>query len=290
MEYYTAPSYQNWERIGKPFDKKGKLYTKVKSICDRCVKGVYVCRVENGVPVPHPAYGGVCLQCGGRGYLTKEVRLYTKAEHDSNERARLRREQQKKERELAEASAKRAAWLKANNFSEDGVTYIIVGETYSIKDQLKADGFLYHPILKWHRSNAEGYEDKVIELKIEEVVKFSPIGSAFFIDNAMDKVNKMIAGTQSNEESNWVGEIRDELPPTEITLIKKTNFSGAYGNTNVFSFKDKEGNIFTWFTTSNALIGKSIDDTFKIKGIIKNHTEYNNVKQTVLTRVKVVEE
>ena len=82
MEYFTADSYKNWERIGEPFtNSKGKLYTKVKCKCDRCHKGVYVTRVENGVPVPHPAYGGVCLKCGGDGYLMEEVRLYTEKEY-----------------------------------------------------------------------------------------------------------------------------------------------------------------------------------------------------------------
>lgn len=294
MEYVTANSYKDWEWIGKPFDKKGKPYIKIKQTCDRCVKGIYACRVENNAIVPHPAYGGICLKCGGSGFLTKEVRLYTKAEAERNQRnqekAKEKREQKRKEKELAEADNKKAAWLKANNFSEDGITYVITGETYSIKDELKDAGFLYHPILKWHRASAEGYANKVVEVKAEEVVEFSPIGSAWFVDKAAEIVNNKIAGTQSNETSEWVGEIRTDLPPTKVSLVKKTNFDGRFGNTNVFTFKDESGNIFTWFTTSNSFVGKEINDVFIIRGIIKDHSMFNNVKQTVLTRVKVIDE
>ena len=74
MEYFVADSYTGWELIEAPFEKNGKMYTKARTTCDRCYKGIYVTRVENGVPVPHPNCGGVCFACGGAGYLTKEIR------------------------------------------------------------------------------------------------------------------------------------------------------------------------------------------------------------------------
>ena len=99
-KYFTADSYKNWERVGKPFtNSKGKLYTKVKCKCDRCVNGVYVSRIENGAPVPHPNANGVCFQCGGDGYLMEEVRLYTEKEYAAmqkrNEQAREKKEQER---------------------------------------------------------------------------------------------------------------------------------------------------------------------------------------------------
>ena len=48
---------------------------------------------------------------------------------------------------------------------------------------------------------------------------------------------------------------------------------------------DAEGRQFTWKTTSRTLEeGK----TMRIKATIKEHTEYNGIKQTVLTRLKEV--
>ena len=62
MEYFVSDKFVNMKRIGNPYEKNGKLYTAVQDICDRCQNGVYVCRVENNQPIPHPAYGGVCLK------------------------------------------------------------------------------------------------------------------------------------------------------------------------------------------------------------------------------------
>ena len=85
MEYALAPSYKDYETVGSPYFKNGKMYTKARTKCDRCMNGVYVCRVENGQPVPHPVADGVCFRCNGSGYISKDVRLNTveEAEYDN---------------------------------------------------------------------------------------------------------------------------------------------------------------------------------------------------------------
>ena len=140
MVYVTADSYKSAERIGEPFDKKGKKYTKIKFKCDRCVNGIYAVGVENGSIKPHPAYNGVCLKCGGTGWLQKEVRLYTEQEYERNkaaaERAKTKREEVRKQEIEANYEKNRAKWLEKNGFSAEGDVYLIKGETYSIKDEL----------------------------------------------------------------------------------------------------------------------------------------------------------
>ena len=46
MRYFVADSFQGYELIGVPYEKSGKLYSKAKAKCDRCIKGVYVTRVN----------------------------------------------------------------------------------------------------------------------------------------------------------------------------------------------------------------------------------------------------
>ena len=98
MEYFTADSYKGWKRLGEPYDKNGKLYTKVKKVCDRCNgTGIAISHVENGVPIPYMPDNGVCYGCEGKGFFNKEVRLYTEAEYTkmvaTNEANRIKREQ-----------------------------------------------------------------------------------------------------------------------------------------------------------------------------------------------------
>ena len=286
MEFYTADTYKNWERLKEPYDKKGKLYTIVKTKCDRCTNGIYAVGVENGHIKPHPAYGGVCLKCGGRGFLTKEVRLYTEKEYNSMKKsaatAKAKKEQQRKEEMEREFDHKKEVWLATNGFSPEGITYVITGDSYSIKDELKNAGFKYDVVLRWHRASAEGYEDRVIKIDVNDVIEFSAWGEGHYKTGSKDIVDKLLLKDLPQENSEWIGTVGEKYPATKVTIVKKASFSGRFGLTNVFTFKDAEGNLLTWFTTK--IIPFEIGTPLILKGTIKDHSEYKDVKNTVLTR------
>ena len=46
MEFYVADSYKGYKLVGTPFEKSGKMYSKARCKCNRCVKGIYVSRIE----------------------------------------------------------------------------------------------------------------------------------------------------------------------------------------------------------------------------------------------------
>lgn len=290
MEYTTAASYRDWERIGTPLVKDGKMYQKVKQICDRCCKGVYVCRVENGQPVPHPAYGGVCLKCGGTGFLTKEVRLYTLEEAEkmdaANERARAKKEAERRAKMEAEFEQNKIKWLEKNNFNKKGKTYVVIGNSYSIKDELKSAGFIYDKVLRWHKADPGDYADRCVEVSLEDICVWSAWGEAHYLTSAQDFVNKLICPAEDETTpSEWVGTIGEKYLDT-VTLVRKGWCDTRFGGSNIYSFKDETGNELTWFTST--LLDKEVGEVFKIRGTIKSHNEYKGKKSTILTRVKVV--
>ena len=292
MNYVTADSYKDWERIGEPFDKKGKKYTKVKGKCDRCTHGIYAVGVRNGSIVPHPAYNGVCLKCGGTGYLTKEVRLYTEDEYNKNkaytEKTRARKEEVRKQEIAAKFDENKAKWLEKNGFSAEGDTYLVKGETYSIKDELKAAGFRYDLVLGWHGSAPTIYEDRCVKFHIDELYAFSADGNWVTKKEGMeDLIKERCAVDQSSANSDWVGNEGDHVKE-KVTLVSKRSFYGKFGLTDVYTFQDENENIYTWFTTS-ATFQKEIGDTFTLKGTVKKHDEFKGTKTTVLTRCRVCE-
>lgn len=63
-------------------------------------------------------------------------------------------------------------------------------------------------------------------------------------------------------------------------------FSG-YGTTTMYihTFKDGDGNVFTWKTQNG--VGLESGENVIVKGTVKNHTEYKDEKQTELTRCKI---
>ena len=106
-EYTVAPSFRDWETIGTPLVRDGKMYQKVRTKCDRCGGlGLIASRVENGQIIPIPVANGVCFKCGGAKYMYKEVRLYTVEEAEKmekrNEAARAKREEERQAKMKAE--------------------------------------------------------------------------------------------------------------------------------------------------------------------------------------------
>ena len=287
-EYFVSKTYQNWERIGKPFEKKGKLYTKAKCQCDRCVKGVYVCRVENNQPVPHPAYGGVCLKCGGTGYLTKEIRLYTEKEFTQKEAAAAK-QKEKKAAELeakmkAEYADKKAAWMERNGFNAEGATYIVTGDSYSIKEDLKAEGWKFDSVLLWHKADPAGYEDRVIKVYDNEVIEYSAWGEGHLKTGAKDYIMQKMLPAEI-KDLIYIGEIGEKLKKLPVSLTKHNSFCGRYGLTNIYEFRDEEGNYLVWFTSK--ILDFEIGDTVYLDGTIKEHKDYNGIPQTIVTRCKL---
>ena len=287
----TAKSYRDAEII-KTLDIFGKPYARVKIKCDRCVNGIFPAGVENGQIKPHPNANGVCFKCGGQGYEIKDVRLYTEKELENmeraNERAREKRAEEQEKKMKAEFEANRVKWLAENGWSQDGVTYAVSGDSYSIKDELKAAGFKYDPVLKWHKGEFdENYADRLVEFKLSELVTISAWGKGTYAIDAAARVVEKMAEKQPESTSEWIGEVGGKILNLKVQLVRKHAFESRYGLTNIYGFQDENGNVLTWFSTT--FQPYEVGDWMTIKcAAIKNHDEYKGVKQTTITRAKLI--
>lgn len=93
--------------------------------------------------------------------------------------------------------------------------------------------------------------------------------------------------------SQHKGQVGDRLE-IQATYIRtgsweQRSFSG-YGTDTIYvhTFKDSDGNVFTWKTQKGLALAYGAP--VKIKGTIKAHSEYKGEKQTDLARCKVEEE
>lgn len=287
MEYYVADSYTNWDRVGEPFDKNGKLYTLASTKCGRCYNGKYISRVENGVPIPHPAYNGVCLACDGTGYATKEIRLYTQKEKDAAARSKQRVAERKELEREAAASKKKEEWLKKEKFNSQGVTAIYVAsDSYEIKDTLKANGWKYSPIVGWHTTPEEaieqGLEEKTLSVAYKYLVSFTD-GHAFWLDTAKTFVDD-IRNNLKPHLSEWIGEVGERLFDVPVVISYIGNCETMFGWISVITFLDGN-NILTWLTSTSINFEKG--DKCYLTATVKSHGEYKGNKTTTITRARL---
>lgn len=289
MEYFVADSYEGFELVGTPYEKSGKMYSKARQNCDRCVKGVYACRVENNQIVPHPAYGGVCLKCGGVGYITKEIRLYTEKEKAAATRAKERAAERKVEERLANAEKKKAEWLKKECFTSDGVTTVYVGSnSFDVKDQLKEEGWKYSPLLGWHIAEADVEKygaENLAEVSVNDLAAFNLYGEGCWLSTAKNFVDQIKNDRKPPSLSEWVGEVGERLYDISVTLVSVHGYNNQFGYSQVVKFETEDKSEIIWFTASDIQI--KVGEKGMLTGTVKKHDIYKNNKITIVTRCKI---
>lgn len=288
--YFVADSYEGFELVGAPFEKAGKMYSKARQKCDRCTKGVYVSRVENGYIVPHHNCGGVCFKCNGSGYITKEVRLYTEKEKAAATRAKERAAERKVEQRLAAAESKRKEWLEKNGFTSEGITTVYIGsDSYNIKNELKEEGWQYSSLIGWHigKTNIEDYNiDNLVEVSVENLASFNIYGEGCWLSTAKNFVDQIRNSRKPVSKSEWIGEIGERLQNISVTLTSIYGYNNEFGYSQVVKFETENKDELVWFTSSTILA--KIGEKRILKGTVKKHDLYKGNKVTILTRCKII--
>jgi len=290
MEYRIAKSYEEaGYKIIKVYNEGGKLYADCKTACSRCGgSGRLACfgHIEKGI----------CFKCGGQGWFFKTVRAYTE-----NERAKLDATAKKKEEaRLAKAQndseANKIAWMK--KYGMDGGKLLIVAgtNTYDIKDDLKAAGARFYTGLGWfftEQNAPKGYIGNtpafLYPVAFDDLFQwncFSKIAS--YKENALNQLQADIkavtnAKSAAESKSEFYGEKGDRIRKERATFVSQRYFENEWGGKFIYTFKIGD-NVFTWFTQSTLADGIQPGDEVELSGTVKEHKEYNGVKQTVLNR------
>jgi len=102
----------------------------------------------------------------------------------------------------------------------------------------------------------------------------------------------------NHKESDYVGNVGDKIS-VKVKYLNTYTYDTSFGSSNIHLFMDDNGNIFKWST--NSRLEFTVKDshsnysqwyyldkgaTIQLTGKVKDHNEYRNQKQTVLTRCK----
>ena len=292
-------------------DGNGTKYYEEIIPCPRCsigdkADGIYYTGTCNGELMPSRVNAGICFLCNGSGTYLQKSKEYTPEHAEKLRKAREMRAEKKRAEEMAKAQERNLAWLKKEGFSEDGNIWLILGDTYSIKDDLKALGCRFNGLLGWY-SARELTEYPTAKMTAEELVDVDCYGKYYWASysDVVEKCNAKRAEYKKSTapDSQHVGNIGDKV---EI----RARFTAEHSFTTVFNYHHvtnwiytftelETGNVFVWKTTSflwdeddsnghpRAL---ETGSTVRIRGTIKAHTEYKEIKQTELTRCKIKKE
>ena len=291
----VAKSYVGYEYDEtKAYEKNGKMYVSARCKCDRCNgSGIAISHVCNGQPVPYVNDGGICYSCNGAGYFRKEIRLYTDKEFEQMEKASAKaaekREAAREQKMKAEYANKRAKWLEENCFNENLTTFVYFpSDSFQVKDSLKDAGFRFSKNLLWHIANIpEGYEDKVVEIALDQVAEIGAWGEGFYRPGARTFVDDILKNCRPIEESTseWLFEEKERFYDYAVVLKSVRGMETRFGYTQLVKFEDANGNILQWWTAVE--IKAEVGDQVLLTGTVKAHDEYKGVKSTTVTRCKI---
>ncbi len=279
----VAKSYENMEIIGEPYaheDDAKKLYVRVKSPCHRCG--------GSGHYSYNPMDGTRCLACRGCGYEVKEVRWYTDKQREALDRAAEKRAAAKAVK-VEERRVKFAA-RNAFGFGEAGFITLFKGDSTILNDwahETNPCRARFNLLFGWFcPSKLEivnlPAEITPVVLKWEDIHNPDDPEDLTMRDEA--EVRKLIHELLDDlSKSEYQGEVGDWLE-REITIKKNVPVDGRFGESRVHIMEDADGNEYVWITAS-----KNLEVGYKcvMRMKVKEHKEYNGVKQTVVYYCKM---
>ena len=290
-------------------DKNGTKYYQAVVDCDRCQgRGWFATGTCNGQLVPARPDDAVCYKCGGSGKVVETVKEYTPEYAaklaERREKAAAKKAAQVEAQRKEQMESNRAASLKQNGFSQDGVTFLFLGDTFDLKDEIKAVGGKFDGTIGWHIDHpVDGFQ--FLQIQFDEVAEFSVWGWVQIKANKQDidgRKKEAMNKLNGVKPSEYIGIVGQKIS-VEASLIRHASYDvrfakGMWGTStvNVYTFADANGNLIVW-KTSTYIDMRGEDDRYTpikkgdrvlITGTVKELSEYKGEKQTVLTRCKVV--
>ena len=279
MEWKVAPSYQTWT-LKKVDEDSHKGY--VVTDCEKCGgTGLY-------------AWFGTCFKCSGSGKIGKWVKIYTPEQYEkyvtAQEKAREKRVEKAKAREQAlldNSEENKAIILEKWGFDPaDPAVYLVTGNTYEIKDELKERGGRFNPALNWHFTREvevpEGHE--LVKVAFDEVYDWMPMVKRIELkENAKEVAAAARISAMPESKSEWVGSEKERLRSLEVVLTGARTCSSFYGDSTLYTFDYGDNKLF-WFTTSIPKVEMIVGHSYLLTGTVKKYDERDGVKQTQLSR------
>ena len=252
-------------------DRNGTKYWD-ESTCPKCGgegKIYYYSHVE----------GGICFKCGGSGVYHHKIVERTP---EYEEKLRLRRLAKARKT----APERNAKYFESLGCSSEGKAWLVLGNSYDIKEELKAAGATYNWAMGWH-FNSQNEEFNVVEFDVASLGHEYEDGTIHVIMDELEEAIKKFKRDNApkvESKSIYIGEVKDKVSFNVSSFRRLASWDTQFGTTYLYEFVTEEENVIIWKT------GKWIDEDTKIStisGTVKAHKEFRGVKQTELTRCKV---
>jgi hypothetical protein len=150
-------------------------------------------------------------------------------------------------------------------------------------------------IINWSRdyfkTATNNFEFNMLAAASRASVNRKTIGFVSYLPEAYKRFQEQEIEKQrlsSGKTSEWVGEVKERLVFTGYKLVFSKWVETMYGGTCIQKFVNKDGVMLVWFGSAQLDVDEDTELTFK--ATVKEHSFYKDEKQTIVNRLKLIEE
>lgn len=257
----------------------------------------YTCKRCGGQGgLPQWIYTGyTCYECGGTGVAAKPeiFKEYTPEYAAKLEERRSKAREKKRLERIEQIKNKLPEIYQDHGFSSEGKIYVVTGNTYEIREELKAAGAKWFSALRSWGFTEDTDKYPTVQISFDECytvdMEIGCVNWNYETGNE-DLIKSKMPKVENSLESSFIGSIGDKLDQV-VTFVRyfeyeRDSYSG-WGKeiARIYKFVDEHGNILIWNTGSWKTLQEG--KRYNLKGKIKEHNTYNGENQTILTRCTI---
>ena len=188
---------------------------------------------------------------------------------------------------------KKQGYVKSGNPNSNKERIFFEIDNYPTADEMKEAQKMATDIQNMNEKDAKFFLlDDTKVLLDSEYCKSSHFGYLAYAPVAYEKYKKELEKRAKKEaeldfqrtSSEYVGTVGERIVIDIAELNLVTSWETEYGYTYLYKFIDTNGNVYIWFASRTIS-----EKTSKIKATVKDHTERDGVKQTVVTRCSPIQ-
>lgn len=259
----------------------------------------YTCKRCGGQGgLPQWTYTGyTCYECGGTGVAAKPdiYKEYTPEYAAKLEERRAKAREKKRLERIEQIKNKLPEIYQDHGFSSDGKIFVVTGNTYEIREELKAAGAKWFSALRSWGFTEDTDKYLTVEISFDECytvdMETGCVNWNYETGNE-DLIKSKMPKEEGKSESEFIGAVGDKFSQV-VTFVRyfeyeRNSYSG-WGKelARIYKFVDDSGNVLIWNTSSWKNLQEGTKYTIKAK--VKEHNTYQGEKQTILTRCNIVE-
>lgn len=138
------------------------------------------------------------------------------------------------------------------------------------------------------RPGLNDFEYNLFTVGKSATVTLKNAGIAAYVIEAYRKAHNLVERrSDKTAESKHIGTVGERMRRVTVTCDRVFTGDSAFGTYHIFTLSTPDGNCLTWKTSSPDLV---VGESYVVDATVKKHDEFRGKKQTVLSRVKIIEE